>query len=371
MAIALGLCLLGVFATGAPAAAGGGDAERPRDCTTEAMLSRQSPTVIRYVVWCGVQSGPVTLRIRAKKGPALTGFSPIATASGPGAQGPMHCRPMPRDRVFCAATKSGPVTFHGTVSVPKEGRCATLLSLNVWRWTGDSVDFASGCPRSYEEPERKVKQIIGERAWYGLDRDLAGDRAAIVKRAEGLLAAWRRGDPVARWTYEEEAFGMPLRAFEQTELEYRDTYREHFQDMVEGGDWVKRNAASTWAGYELDEAAGGIIYVGFTAEPEAMLEKLKRRLIAPDRFRLFPVQPRYTEAQLEEIWESFPSPKSPLRGLVNMSGIDYLANAIEVGTEHVARVRRLIAAEYGADAPFEVVFARPLILLRGSGSAAP
>lgn len=363
-AVSLCLCLLALFVAGGAGAVPGGDPERPRDCTTEAMLTRHSPATIRYVVWCGVQSGPVTLRIRTKRGPALTGFSPIARVSGPGAQGPLRCRTMPRDRVFCSGAKSGPVTFRGTVTVPRGSRCAAVLSLNVWRWTGDSVDFASGCPRSYEAPERKASEIVSQRAWYGLDHDLAGDRAAIVKRAEGLLAAWRRGDPVARWTYEEEAFGMPLRAFEQTELEYRDTYREHFQDMVEGGDWVKRNAASTWAGYEIDEVAGGIIYVGFTAESEAMLEKLKRRLIAPDRFQLFPVQPKYTEAQLMRIWDSFPSPKSPLWGLVNMSGIDYLANKIEVGTAHVARVRRLIEAEYGPEAPFEVVFARPLVLLK-------
>ena len=94
-----------------------------------------------------------------------------------------------------------------------------------------------------------------------------------------------------------------------------------------------------------------------------MLEKLRQRLIAPDRFKPFPVTPTYTEAELEKIWFAFPPRKSPLWGLVNETSIDYLANKIEVGTEHVARVRRLIAAHYGPDAPFEVVFARPAVLL--------
>lgn len=344
---------------------------RTRDCTTDARLSPVSRTVIRYVVWCGAQRGRVTLRIHRAKGPALTGFTPVARASGPGASGALRCRPQHGGRVLCTGRKSGPVTFRGSVTVAPGTRCAALLKLNVWRWTGDSRDFPTGCPRAYAERERRIPEIVEQRAYYGLDRDLDGDRAAIERRAEGLLAAWRRGDPVARWTSEEEAFGMPLRAFEQVELEYRDTYREHFQDMVEG-DWVKKNAASTWAGYELDEAAGGIIYVGFTEEPEALLEKLRRHLIAPERFQLFPIQPKYTEAELEELWEEFPAPKSPLWHLVNMSGIDYLANKIEVGTEHVARVRRLIAAEYGPEAPFEVVFARPIVLLdaAATGTAA-
>jgi hypothetical protein len=76
---------------------------------------------------------------------------------------------------------------------------------------------------------RHLGQIISSRAYYGLDRDLGGDHAAIIRRARGLLQAWRHGDPVARWSSQEEVFGMPLRASEQVELEYRDTYREHFQ----------------------------------------------------------------------------------------------------------------------------------------------
>lgn len=363
-AVGLLLCVAAALPAGARAApdsAGAGG--RARDCTTEAKLSGEGPSVVHYVVWCGVQSGRVTLRIRQPRGPALSGFGQTAQAAGPGASGPLRCRPQRGGRVFCSGRKSGPVTFRGSVTVAPGTRCATPLSLNAWRWTGDSLDFPTGCPKSYEEPVRRLGQIISDREYYGLDRDLDGDRAAIARRARDLLRAWRRGDPVARWTYEEEAFGMPLRAAEQVELEYRDTYREHFQDLVEEGEWVAKNASSTYAGYELDEAAGGIIYVGFTAEPEAMLEKLRRRLIAPDRFMLFPVTPTYTEAELEKIWNNFPVPKSPLWGLVNKTGIDYLANKIEVGTEHVARVRRLIAARYGPDAPFEVVFARPAVPL--------
>jgi hypothetical protein len=364
-AAGLVLCLAAILSTAAQAAPTNqtGKAGRPRDCTTEARLAGEAPTVVNYVVWCGVQSGPVTLRIRRPQGSAPRGFSPVAEANGPGASGPLRCHRQPGGRVFCSGRKSGPVTFRGSVTVAPGSRCAAKLKLNVWRWTGDSLDFPTGCPRSYEQPVRRLRQIISSRAYYGLDRDLGGDRAAIRDRARGLLQAWRRGDPVARWTYEEEAFGMPLRAAEQVELEYRDTYREHFQDLVEEGDWVARNAPNTYAGYELDEAAGGIIYVGFTAEPEATLEKLKRHLIAPGRFKPFPVTPTYTEAELEATSEKLISSRSPLLSLINSVGIDYLANRIEVGTEHVARVRRLIAARYGPDAPFEVVFAFPAIPL--------
>jgi hypothetical protein len=356
------LCVVGLLGTGAPVATAA-SAGRTYDCTTESKLSTESSTTIRYVVWCGVQHGRVTLRIRRPNGPALTGFSHLAEASGPGAAGPLRCRPQVGGRVFCVGRKRGPVTFRGSVTVPAGARCAAKVKLNVWRWTGDDLDFPAGCPKHYEERERHLGQIIRDRTESGLDLDLKGDRAAIVRRAKGLLRAWRQGNPVARWTSLEEAWGMPLTAAEQAELEYRDVYREHFQDLVEEGDWVAKNAPDTYAGYELDEAAGGIIYVGFTVEPEAMLEKLKRHLIAPDRFKPFPVTPTHSEAELNKLWNGFPPPKSPLWRLVTETHIDYLANKVEVGTEHVERVRRLIDAEYGPDAPFEVVFEKYAVLL--------
>lgn len=336
--------------------------DRPRDCTTEAMLAPEQPSVVRYVVWCGVQTGHVSLRIRRPKGPAVLGFSSTAEATGPGASGPLRCRERRGGRVFCSGRKRGPVTYRGTITVAPKTRCSTRLLLNVWRWTGDSLDFPSGCPKSYEEPVRRLGQIIRDRADEGLDLDLAGNKAAIVRRAKGLLAAWKRGDPVARWTSEEEAFGMPLRAFEQAELEYRDVYRERFQDLVEEGDWVEKNAPDTYAGYELDYAAGGIIYVGFTADQDAYLAKLRKRLIAPERFQPFPVPPTYTEADLFRFEEQFVENEANW-DLANMVSINYLANKVEVGTQHVARMRRQIAIRYGPDAPFLVVFGWPVELL--------
>jgi hypothetical protein len=335
---------------------------RARDCTSEARLSKSAASRVDYVVWCGVQSGRVALRIRRPDGSPPVAFSRRPRVSGPGAAGPFVCRAARGGRISCEGKKDGPVTIRGSLAFAAESRCVTRLSLNLWQWTGDFFTTPVGCPRGYRGQRlRPLREIIAARAEDGLDLDLAGDREAIVRRARQLQQAWLRGDPVARWTSEEEAFGMPLRAFEQAELEYRDRYRERFQDLVEDGDWVEKNAASTWAGYEIDSRAGGIIYVGFTAEPEAMLEKLKRLLIAPDRFRPFPVPPKYTERELWHILETFWPDSGPLSRLINSSGIDYLANKVEVGTEHVARVRRLLAELYGPEAPFEVVFEGPAI----------
>jgi hypothetical protein len=331
---------------------------RAADCTTAAELVTESGSAIRYAVWCGAQNGRVTLRIRRPHGSAPHRFSPTARASGPGAAGPLHCDSR-GDRVLCSGWAHGAVTFRGKIEVAVGSRCSTKLLLNVWRWTGDTLSYPVGCPHAYSERERTVGEILYERSYRGLDRDLAGHHAAKARRAESLLAAWHRGNPVARWGALEEAFRMPLFAPEQVELEYRETYRRAFQRLIGETDWIAENAPSTYAGYEIDEAAGGIIYVGFTAEPEASLNQLKKRLIAPDRFRPFPVTPTYTLAELEKLWLPPEGHETGSWKLVNGSSIDALANKVELTTEHVARVRRMIAKEYGPEAPFEVIYGRP------------
>lgn len=326
------------------------------------MLSRGKPSVVRYVMWCGVQAGQVSLTIRRPHGSKVLGFSRFAKATGPGAAGPLRCRERSPGRVSCLGRTTGPVVYRGTVTVAPRTRCGSKISLVVSHWTGGTLDFPSGCPKSYKEPVRHLGRIIRSRAEEGLDLDLAGNRRAIVRRAKSLLAAWKRGEPVARWTSLEEAFRMPLRASEQAELEYRDVYRERFQDLVEEGDWVEKNAPDTYAGYELNYAAGGIIYVGFTADQDTYLAKLRKRLIAPERFQPFPVPPTYTEAELFQIEQEFVEDDASW-DLANIVSINYLANKVEVGTQHVLRMRRWIAARYGPDAPFLVVFAEPIRLL--------
>jgi len=105
---------------------------------------------------------------------------------------------------------------------------------------------------------------------------------------------------------------MLLFAPEQVELEYRETYRRHFQHLIEETDWVRANARSTYAGYEIDEAAGGIIYVGFTAEPDATLDRLRKRLIASARFRPFPIAPRAGAPARSRVRRTLPGSVPPL-----------------------------------------------------------
>lgn len=141
-------------------------------------------------------------------------------------------------------------------------------------------------------------------------------------------------------------------------MDYRESYRNQFINVIEH--WVEKHAESTYAGYDFNDEEG-IIYLGFTVDPEGTLEEFKHdiHLIAPDRIQPFPVSPIYTLRELIHLWATFW--KGRLLRLVNISSIDVLANKVKVGTEHVVKVRQILAERYGPHAPFEVVFSRPVV----------
>lgn len=191
-----------------------------------------------------------------------------------------------------------------------------------------------------------------------MDPDLHGDRAAIDQRIRGLIRAWERGDPVARYTA--ASWGVPLRARDQRELDYRDEYLE--QTSNELSQWVALHAQATYAGYAMDHEHGGIIFVGFVGDQQAQMEAFLNSFdsIAPDRIRPFPVVPRYSMAYLVDLQIQIGRAMGRLR-MTGRVGIDLLGNFVEISTVDVDAVQRFITETYGSEAPVVVVYGRPLV----------
>jgi hypothetical protein len=103
----------------------------------------------------------------------------------------------------------------------------------------------------------------------------------------------------------------------------------------------------------------GTIYLGFTDDPNGMVQQFKQEvsLIAPSHLRPFPIPPIYTERELSRLQEKVWPSRGPL---INFTTVNVLANKVEVGTEHVHRVRRLLADRFGFEALIPVVFEKPL-----------
>jgi len=330
---------------------------RATDCTPDVRLGSR-PSLVRYVVWCGTAIGRVKFSIHPAKSVEIARFAKLIEPVGAGAKRAFRCHAR-GNAVLCVGRKSGPVTVNGWIAVPSATRCSEPITLK------GPYDIFGGTPRGCpsvrpEKAPNDFSYFRGFRQDFGLDPDLHNNRRAINRRIRELLRAWRRGNPVARWTA--SSLGLPLRARDQRELDYRQRYIDRNGPAIER--WGKRRAASTYAGYDVDHEHGGVIYIGFVGNQRSQLAAFKRQAkpLAPGRIKPFPVAPTHSEQELNALLNEIVD-DAELWAVINEAGVDTLGNKVEVGTEHVAEVRALLAKRYGPDAPFKVVFARPLVLL--------
>jgi hypothetical protein len=361
VAVAVIVAMLAIMApataTAAPAAAGSmvkvGD--QARDCVGETFTNDGDPRRIDFAVWCGVESGVATFTLERANHAPIEGFSRRALAVGRDAEGMFDCHRQ-REAIKCIGRKQGPVTIRGWITVESDARCAIATNLETGAFIVGGKPH--GCPGTQAtRVPWNMRHIRGFRRQFGLDLDLQGNRSAIDRRIRGLIRAWERGEPVARYTLGE--WGVPLRAKDQRELNYRDAYMSQIPDELDR--WVPGNAASTYAGYTVEHRHGGVIYIGFVGDQGAQLAAFLSSFdpIAPGRIKPFPVAPRFSERQLGDfLYEILESPEIDPDGLITRMSIATLRNAVEVGTEHVDEVRRLLAERFGPDAPFQVVYSR-------------
>ena len=122
-------------------------------------------------------------------------------------------------------------------------------------------------------------QIKKFRTEYGLELNFpVGSQTELNERIFNLINAWHEPNTplgqVARASY--ERWGVPLRPEDAAELEHRQWLYEANAEAIDN--WVEATNPSTYAGYYMDHAAGGIMRIGFTASQEASLAALRSML---------------------------------------------------------------------------------------------
>lgn len=258
----------------------------------------------------------------------------------------------------CAGLAGGPLVLRGSVRVPHGSRC---LPLRLHTAESTYVGAPVGCPHvPVRRAPNRFRYFHEFRAEFGLDADLHGDKAAIDRRIRGTVAAWRRGEPVARVT--EQELGLPLRPVDMRQLEFEDKLLTRTVDALES--WVPRHASDTYAGYTIEVENGPVIFrVGFTGDQVAQLEAFKRelKLFAPEHIQPFLVPPTYSERELEGYREEVIE-LAESRGwwLLTSMRVDIEANRVRIGTQHVAKLKRLLLEKVGTLDPFVVEFGKPV-----------
>lgn len=213
----------------------------------------------------------------------------------------------------------------------------------------------------------KFSEVLEFRERRGLDLDLdpVQDELELNDRVFDTINDWIQGRPVAVASM--ERWGAPLRTPEVAELEYREQYINYNTPLIE--DWGEAHA-STFAGYVIDEAAGGIIRVRFTSNPAGHLSELKQQvpLMAQDRFGSQIAPNGYSLASLQQLVGSLSSEQennSNLSASIVSVAIDIRRNLIRVGGPNTSQLAATLQSLYGANSPFAVEYAPGGVSLSG------
>lgn len=204
-----------------------------------------------------------------------------------------------------------------------------------------------------EEPEEPTFEDVKDfREEFGLDYESGRSQSEINELIFELLEEWQLQKPLALWASKE--WGVPLREAEIKEIQYREAYIDHDSSAIE--EWTESHVPAEYAGYYVNHAIGGIIFVGFTSDQAKRLSELKAQsnLMAPDRLSTFPTPPTNSLQSLEALAESIEDESSSNEVLTNdltSLGVDEASNLVEAGATDVETVETELHSLYGATAP--------------------
>ena len=200
----------------------------------------------------------------------------------------------------------------------------------------------------------RFAQVLEFREEHGLDIDLDPvlDELELHDRVFDTIGDWWAGVPVARASM--ERWGAPLRAPEVAELE--DRIADYAQASEVLPVWAAGTAPSTYAGYYVDERAGGVIHVGFTGEQNGPVANLIANggLIGADRVAPFPNAPAHSQAQLEALEGSISGLAGSLPPITRL-GVDIEINKVRVGTSEPSQLSTSVAKQLGSQ-PLSIIY---------------
>ena len=206
-------------------------------------------------------------------------------------------------------------------------------------------------PEALEPP--RFEDVKRFREEFGLDLDLNGNERAINERIFTLIADWH--DPstpvgeVARASAEK--WGVPMRPVDIAEMEYREWYLAVDGPLIE--EWAQIHFPDSYAGFEVDHRAGGLIRIGFTSDQIARVEQFIQETHPPAaaRIKSFRIVPPRPLANLEDFEDEVASAWAS--DAVLQSGV----SSVEIGEgKSVVTVQAITATAPEVEARLKVLF---------------
>jgi hypothetical protein len=243
-----------------------------------------------------------------------------------------------------------------TVEVIVTDRLGQISAERFW----DNIPYTPP-PNPEEITPPKFSEILRFREEFGLDLDIKGDENAIDERIFDLIAAWHNPNTpdgeVARAS--DERWGVPLRPKDVAEMEYRAAYIAADRQLLE--EWVATSGhAGTYAGYYVDNRAGGILRIGFTSgQATAVAEFLSQaHPEAAERIAEYPSVPTTSIETLQKDDEAIAAAQLSTPGLASISnvGINPEADRLTIEASDTAAVESAVAGILGSGAPISVTY---------------
>lgn len=126
-------------------------------------------------------------------------------------------------------------------------------------------------------------------------------------------------------------YGALLTPEEQDDMDQRFAVADSLHEVDA---YAAQAAPDTYAGVYTDQAAGGLVYVGFTSDGARHLSELRKRFSYPGRLRLFPAT--RTLAQLRTVLDDVTAALPQLRDAgvdVRIAALNTAANSVDVSLE--------------------------------------
>jgi hypothetical protein len=130
-------------------------------------------------------------------------------------------------------------------------------------------------------------------------------------------------------------------------------------DEMVVGRWSLKHFPASYAGMYFAKSKVARLVVGFTDRQAKRVRALERLpgLIVPSRIRAFPSIPEYSLAELAELQEQIVHEVmrgDAHSGLLVSVGVTIEDNRVDVGSQDIARARKVLGSLFGRDAPIRV-----------------